>query len=140
MLKWKENELTIKEYFRLRESVGWLNFQEEQTKRALERSLYSVTVYEDGKVCGMGRLAGDGLYYLIVDIVVAPEMQGRGIGTEIVKRLLAFVDQSTPEGGRASVQLIAEKGKEHFYQSLGFKKLPHEYCGPGMRKVIYKKL
>lgn len=40
-------------------------------------------------------------------------------------------------GGRVSIQLIAEKGKEGFYEKMGFKKIPHENCGSGMRKVIY---
>lgn len=34
--------------------------------------------------------------------------------------------------------MIAEQGKEDFYERLGFKRIPHEFCGAGMRKVIYK--
>lgn len=34
--------------------------------------------------------------------------------------------------------VIAEKRKEAFYETLGFKRIPHEFCGSGMRKVIYK--
>ena len=43
------------------------------------------------------------------------------------------------EGSRISVQLLAEVGKEHFYIKQGFKLVPHEYCGPALRKIIYKK-
>ena len=35
-------------------------------------------------------------------------------------------------------QLISEKGKEEFYIKKGFKRIPHEFCGSGMRKVIRK--
>ena len=86
----------------------------------------------------MGRLIGDGMYYTIVDIVVQPDYQRRGIGNNIINRILGFVDRETPTGGRSSIQLIAEKGKETFYENLGFKIIPHEFCGSGMRKVIRK--
>ena len=46
--------------------------------------------------------------------------------------------KETPVGGRSSIQLIAEKGKESFYEKLGFKSIPHEFCGSAMRKVIRK--
>ena len=36
------------------------------------------------------------------------------------------------------LNMIAEKGKEDFYIKKGFKIIPHEYCGSGMRKVINK--
>jgi len=42
-------------------------------------------------------------------------------------------------GSRVSVQLLAEVGKEQFYIKQGFKLVPHEYCGPALRKIIYKK-
>ncbi|WMJ88505.1 GNAT family N-acetyltransferase [Anaerocolumna sp. MB42-C2] len=113
-------------------------FSEEQTIRALENSLYNIIAVDDKDVVGMGRLIGDGLYFTVVDIVVAPEYQGKGIGSELIKRILNYADSQTPPGGRASVQLISEKGKESFYEKAGFKKIPHQYCGFGMRKVIHK--
>ncbi|MDE6220441.1 MAG: GNAT family N-acetyltransferase, partial [Lachnospiraceae bacterium] len=88
---------------------------------------------------GMGRLIGDGLYYVIVDVVVHPAFQGMGIGGKIVDMMIAYVDRETPCEGRSSVQLIAEKGKETFYEKRGFKRIPHDFCGSGMRKVILKK-
>ena len=83
-------------------------------------------------------MIGDGMYFLIADIVVCPEFQKRGIGTNIINMLLKYVEDNTPAGGRSSIQLIAEKGKEPFYEKLGFKLIPHEFCGSGMRKVIRK--
>ena len=41
------------------------------------------------------------------------------------------------EGSRVSIQLLAAKGKEEFYGKHGFKLLPHEHCGPALRKIIY---
>ncbi len=135
---YKENALQYEDYYALRESAGWNNFSKEQTISALKSANYSIIATENEEVVGMGRLIGDGLYFTIVDVVVKPEYQGRGIGSEIIRRILEYIDNQTPVTGRASIQLIAEKGKEPFYEKMGFKKIPHENCGTGMRKVIYK--
>lgn len=138
-MEYKENVLAYEDYFNLRESVGWMNFSKEQTQKALLNSIYTVIAVDDyGDTVGMGRLTGDGMYYMIVDIAVCPDYQKKGIGTEIIKMLITYVSGETPVGGRSSIQLIAEKGKESFYEKVGFKKIPHEYCGFGMRKVIRK--
>ena len=137
-MEYRENCLTYEEYVTLRNSVGWKNFSDEQVSHSLNNSVYDITVVENGKTIAMGRLIGDGLYYLIVDIVVNPEFQGKGIGSKIIDILLAYVDDSTPVGGRTSVQLISERGKEDFYLKKGFKCIPHEFCGSGMRKIINK--
>ena len=119
-------------------SVGWINFSRTQTEKSLQNSLYTVAAEEDNQVVGMGRLIGDGMYYMIVDIVVQPAYQQMGIGSKILNMIIEYVDSATPGGGRSSIQLIAEKGKETFYESRGFKIIPHEFCGSGMRKVIRK--
>lgn len=137
-MRYMENVLCYEDYSKLRESVGWMLFSKEQTQMALMKSLYTVIAVKDSQTVGMGRLTGDGMYYMIVDIVVQPNYQKQGIGTKIVNMIIEFVDKETPIGGRSSIQLIAEKGKETFYEKLGFKIIPHEFCGSGMRKVIRK--
>lgn len=137
-MEYRENSLTYSEYITLRASVGWNNFAEVQVSKAIENSIYDIVVSDNGQTIAMGRLIGDGIYYLIADIVVRPDYQGNGIGSRIVDRLLMYVDANTPIGGRSSVQLIAERGKEDFYIKKGFKLIPHECCGSGMRKIIRK--
>lgn len=134
---YKENVLEYKEYRALRDSVGWCNFSESQSESVLKNSLYTILALDGVNAAGMGRLIGDGAFFLIVDVVVAPEYQGRKTGTEIICRLLDYVERHTPAGYRSSVQLISEKGKEPFYEKLGFKRLPHEFCGCGMRRIIH---
>ncbi len=136
-MQYLKNELTYEQYKILRESVGWYNFSEEQARNALENSIYVLSVMENDKTIAMARLIGDGMYYIIADVVVMPEFQKREIGSSLINKLLEYVQVNIPAGGRVSVQLIAEKGKEKFYQRFGFKKMPRENCGSGMRKVIY---
>ncbi len=137
-IKYKENVLCYENYLKLRESVDWINFSEEQVKKALNNNLYTVIAVDNNRTVGMGRLIGDGIYYIIADVVVHPTYQNNGIGSNITNMLIEYVNKQTPIGGRSSISLIAEKGKETFYEKLGFKLIPHDYCGSGMRKVIRK--
>lgn len=135
-MEYKENTLQYDDYNRLRESVSWKNFSEKQARRALNMSQYSVSAIYNDKVIGMGRLIGDGIYYTIVDIVVDPNYQGKGVGGTLINMIIKYVEDNMSTGERVSIQLISEKGKEAFYEKMGFKKIPHENCGSGMRKVI----
>ena len=137
-MEYRENGLTYEEYIALRDSVDWYNLAEEQVSKSIKNSIYDIVVEDNGQAIAMGRLIGDGIYFLIADIVVKPEYQGKGVGSKVIDKLLSYVDTNTPIGGRSSVQLIAEKGKEEFYIKKGFKLIPHEFCGSGMRKIIKK--
>lgn len=131
-----ENKISYADYTRLRESVSWNNFFKEQTQKCLKNTLYSIEAVDNNTIIGMGRLIGDGMYYMMADIIVEPDYQGQGIGSNIVNKLAEYVHRETPAGGRSSIQLVAEKGKEGFYEKLGFKLIPDEFCGSAMRKII----
>ena len=135
----KENQLNYETYYTLRESVGWNNWSKEQAEKALENSYYSIVIFYNDNAIGMGRVVGDGIYFTIVDIVVRPEYQCRKIGTTIMNSILEYIEKNMCEGSRVSVQLLAEVGKEQFYIKQGFKRVPHEDCGPALRKIIYNK-
>lgn len=137
-MEYQENVLCYEDYYRLRESVGWCNFSKEQAQAAINSSLYTVVVLENNQAIGMGRLIGDGMYLIIADIVVSPAYQKKGIGSKITNMIIEYAMKKLPSGGRASIQLISEKGKEAFYEKLGFKRIPHDFCGSGMRKIIRK--
>ena len=66
------------------------------------------------------------LHALIVDVIVRPDVRGQGIGTEIMKRLVARFQ----EAGVLQVQLFSARGKRDFYERLGFVARPDD--GPGM--------
>lgn len=133
-----ENDLDYETYIALRKAVGWKNFCREQVEKAINHSYYSVVIRENGDSIAMGRIIGDGLFFTIVDVVVRPDYRGKGLGTLIIQKLMEHIEQRVPIGGRVSIQLISEKGKEDFYVEQGFKLIPHEKCGPALRKVICK--
>jgi N-acetylglutamate synthase-like GNAT family acetyltransferase len=72
--------------------------------------------YQDHQLAGVGRALADGLdCSYICDVAVHPDLQGKGLGKQIVNRL---IDDSK---GHSKIILYANPGKEGFYKKLGFK-------------------
>jgi ribosomal protein S18 acetylase RimI-like enzyme len=87
-------------------------------KIAFANSMFKCFVYDSGRLIAAGRALADGrdCSYLC-DIAVHPSHQGLGIGREIVLKL---VDLSKDH---KKIILYAARGKEPFYQKLGFKRM-----------------
>ena len=60
----------VSTYFELRQSVGWEIFSVEQAKKALCESAFFVLAKDGERPVAMGRAVGDGMYYVIADVVV----------------------------------------------------------------------
>ena len=133
-----ENTITAKEYNELRNSIGWDLKDENIIETALQNSVVVKKVTSDNQTIGMARAIGDGLYYLIVDVVVHKEYQGKGIGKLLIEEIVRFVEDKTEEGQKASINLISMKDKEEFYEKCGFRKIPFDYTGYGMIRRIEK--
>lgn len=133
MLNYAENALTAKDFAYIRKSIGWAEKLEIQIEKALKNGLYSISVYDGKNVIGMGRLVGDGaMYWYVQDVVVLTEYQGKGIGREIMKRLISYITSSSQSNTSITVGLMAAKGKAGFYTKLGFRSRPNEKEDPGM--------
>jgi GNAT superfamily N-acetyltransferase len=128
-----ENQVTAEELQYLQESVGFGKANLVQADKAIKNSLYLVSAKVDGKIAGMGRVIGDGarIFYL-QDVYIAPDYQRIGIGTEIMTRLLTYIKENAIKNAHTTIGLMAAKGKENFYQKLGFRIRPNEKEGPGM--------
>ena len=118
------------EYFALFETTGWNQeyaLKAEELQRAIRDSWCLITAYDDGKLIGTGRVISDGaLHAFIVDVIIKPEYQKRGIGSLIMQRLLEQC-----RGARLrDVQLFCARGKASFYQRLGF--VNRSEYAPGM--------
>jgi ribosomal protein S18 acetylase RimI-like enzyme len=73
---------------------------------------------KEKKAVGMGRLVSDGVSDgYIQDLVVFPDLRGRGIGKQMVRELVNFGKSK----GLVWIGLIAEEGSKEFYEKLGFK-------------------
>lgn len=117
----KHNELTAEEFIELWETVWGSGPSLEQTKLAMEHTLFRVSVYDNEKVVAMARMIGDmGLNYYIKDVAVRPEYQKKGIGKLLINELLDFVKENGISGTDIFVELCAVPDKVPFYEKLGF--------------------
>lgn len=125
------HKLDVDTYRYLRSYLLKTNMTDEQIQYSLSNSRYEVLIYDNDKPIAMGRLLGDGIYYyMITEVVVIPDYQGKKIGTRVINELLAFVkEHSTKE---TYVYLMSAKNKEKFYNKFGFVSRPNEQFGPGM--------
>ncbi len=133
----KHNCLTPEQYQTLRDSAGWSRLPAASVDQGLKNELYSITIFDDDRLIGMGRVVGDGaIYFYIQDIVVLPAYQGRGIGTVIMQHVEAYLARYA--GANAFIGLMSAVGASEFYKKFGYQARPED--GPGMYKSIPPKM
>ena len=136
MLEYLE-QLKVEDYNKLRKAVGWGELPIKQAQIGLEHSNYIIACYLDGNVVGSARMLWDGGYVAyIADIMVLPEQQGRGIGKQLMERIMNYLYTNLEEGWTIMVVLVAAKGKEAFYKKFGFIERPNDVYGAGMSQRI----
>ena len=133
MISIKENVNSVEEFNYLYDAVEWESYDEKVSEKALKNTLYSVSVYDDDKIIGYGRIIGDGICFLYIhDVMVTPEYQNKKIGSQIMNKLLEKVNQIKLENPYVRVYLGATKGKEKFYEAFGFITREDANLGSGM--------
>ena len=94
MITIKENVKNIEEFNYLYDSVGWGSYDKEVTKQALDNTYYSVSIYDNDKIIGYGRLIGDTICFMYIhDVMVLPDYQSKKIGTLIMNKLLEEINR-----------------------------------------------
>ena len=118
----RHNELTAEEFVSLWEAVHWGPGPSlEQTRLAMEHTLFRVSVFDGNQIAGMARVIGDmGLDYYIKDVIVRPEYQKKGIGRLLINEILQFINDHGVEGTDIFVELCAMPDKIPFYAGFGF--------------------
>lgn len=117
----KYNELTAEEFIELWNTVWSGAPTAEQTRLAMEHSLFRVSVWDGDRIVAMARMNGDmGLNYYIKDVVVRPEYQGKGIGRLLINELRKFINDNGVKGTDLFVELCAMPDKIPFYEKFGF--------------------
>ncbi len=128
-----EDKISVEEFNFLYNSVGWGTINFDVIKVALNNTLYSVTLYDEDKLIGFGRIIGDKTMFLYIqDIMVIPSYQGKKIGTEIMNKLLDKVMEYKTINPSIRTYLGASLGKEEFYKKFGFSTRKDASLGEGM--------
>lgn len=129
MIHYVENpDVTVEDVFPLYETVGWTNYttKPEMLKAAFENSLHVLAAFtEEGILVGVLRAVGDGASILFIqDILVTPEYQHQGIGTNLLQQTLekyknVYQIQLTTDNSMKTIS---------FYESNGFTSLTSLNC------------
>lgn len=136
MIRYLEHTPSAEEFNYLTNSVGWGIRKNNIIDEALRNTLYSLSVYDDNKLIGYGRIIGDKTIFLYIqDIMVIPEYQSKHIGTGIMENLLKQINEYKKINPNIRTYLGASKGKEAFYEKFGFISRPNEDLGAGM--ILY---
>ena len=137
MIGYKKNDtISFEEIFPLYEAVGWTNYTSNPTmlKNALEHSLFLISARdEEGNLIGFLRAVGDGFSIVYIqDIIVLPEYQRQGIGTQLLRQTLEYFKEV--------YQMILTTDSElktlAFYESNGFTALSKYECTSFMANPI----
>lgn len=132
-----DNLITADDYLAFQKKMGWPMDPRAQIERSLANQLFSVAAVRAGEIIGMGRLLGDAaIYWYINDVFLLTAYQRQGIGTQLVRRLVTYATENSLPGTSISICLMCAKGKEPFYERLGFVTRPHAREGAGMEMEV----
>lgn len=114
-------EIATADFIQLYRDAGWWKdaYAEDLSFIAniVSGSACFVTASIEGRTIGMGRALSDGSSdAYIQDVVVLNAFRGKGIGSRIVRTLVAALQ----ERGVDWIGLVGEPGSEGFYRRLGF--------------------
>ena len=87
-----------------------------QLRQMLKGSQVIVSLWRGKRMVGFGRASSDGIYRAVLwDVVVAGDLQGRGLGRRVVEALLA--SRKLREVERVYLMTTNSNG---FYEQMGF--------------------
>lgn len=133
------NELSPDLFLCLYRSVGWDAPRFDQIAKALDSSLATFCAYDGDTPVGMARLIGDGgMSFYIKDFAVLPEYHGQGVGRTLMNAMESWIKEQLQPGWVVSLELISFKGREAFYEKLGFEQRPNDWDRAGMMKMIWR--
>lgn len=113
--KYNEN-ISAKVLSDLREFVGW-NRMEEEYENPLMTSYCHITVYEKDELIGYIDCVSNGVTdAYIQDLMVHPNYQGKGIGTELMNQMIAYLK----EKHIYMISVVYEENLKLFYEKFGF--------------------
>ena len=100
----------------LRESVGW-NRMEAEYRSSLFASYCHIAAFDGTRLIGYIDSVSNGVTdAYIQDLMVHPDYQGQGIGTELMQRMIAALK----ERHIYMISVIYEESMSRFYRKFGF--------------------
>ncbi len=109
-------QVSSKQLGDLRESVGW-NRMEKEYNNPMLQSFYHIAVYDENKLIGYVDSVSNGVTdAYIQDLMVHPDYQGWGIGTELMHKMIAHLK----ELHIYIISVVYDEKLKPFYEKFGF--------------------
>ena len=113
----------LKELIQLYKAEDWLTLKEnipETIRKIINGSHCFFMAKKNSEIIGMGRAISDGISdAYIQDVTVKKKYRNKKIGANIINEIIL----SLKSDNIGWIGLVAEKGTEKFYTSIGFKKM-----------------
>ncbi len=117
---WSGTPPSPEAYAALRAAAGLGPRSVAAARIGLSATLHAVTVRDGDALVAMGRVVGDGgCFVMLVDIAVHPDAQGRGLGREITRRLVAWCEATLPPD--CHISLVSSARAVPLYEAEGFR-------------------
>ncbi|WP_028775940.1 GNAT family N-acetyltransferase [Shimazuella kribbensis] len=116
---YKENIPCASGLYQLYNTEQWNDFlklPKETLHQTMVNSWYVLNAYDKDELIATGRVISDGFTIaLITGLLVHPQHRNKGIGSEIMQRLIQKCQQS-----RLTIQLFATDDLVSYYHRIGF--------------------
>lgn len=91
--------------------------EDEHLRRVLFRFECAQILLLEGEACGLLKVARDGKHWHLMQIQLAPEAQGQGIGTSLIRQL---VSEARHAGAALELDVLKANPARRLYERLGF--------------------
>lgn len=130
-------DITTDEFAKLFASVGWSCPTREQMELAVNNSTKSFVVRHKGKPVATINWLGDyGMHWFMKEFIVDEDYQRHMIGTLLYRFSENFIKSTMQADWKVCIDLRSSKGKEKFYNELGFITMTAEENGSGMENML----
>jgi ribosomal protein S18 acetylase RimI-like enzyme len=110
----------VDSYVKLRAAAGLSKRSRRAAEVGLAGTWFGVHVVHRDRVVAMGRVIGDGgSFFQVVDVAVAPDFQGKGLGKQVMGALMDRLREKAPS--TAQVTLLADGTAGRLYEKFGFR-------------------
>lgn len=125
-----KNLIVPQDFINIRNNLNWNSIPYDLVKRAINGSMVNISVFDEEKCIGVGRIVGDNaLKGMLTDIMVLKEYQGKGIGKIIVTSLIKELNNLVKEGESFQLEASPTANNREFYIKCGLKYKPENQDG-----------
>ena len=125
-----KKEIKASDFIRIRHDLNWNEIPEALIEQAINGSMINISVFDNEKCIGVGRIVGDGaLKGMLTDIMVLKEYQNKGVGKLIVTSLIKELNNMVHDGCCFQLEASPTANNREFYIKCGLKYKPENQDG-----------